>query len=59
VIEGASSRPFEMPDYDEERFEAVLNAAKALGRFVPNAADMFGPREAVKPVRHFLGTAIG
>jgi hypothetical protein len=59
VIEAASSKPFEMPDYDEETFEAVLNAAKALARFVPNAADMFGPREAVEPVRHFLGTAFG
>jgi hypothetical protein len=59
VIEAASSKPFEMPDYDEETFEAVLNAAKGLARFVPDAADMFGPREAVNPVRHFLGTAFG
>jgi hypothetical protein len=59
VIDAASSKPLEMPDYDEERFEAVLNAAKALARFAPNAADMFGPREAVNPVRHFLGTAFG
>jgi hypothetical protein len=59
VIEAASSEPFEIPNYDEAQFNEVLNAAKALGRFVPDATEMFGPREAVKPVRHFLGTAFG
>jgi hypothetical protein len=41
-IAAASSRPFEMPDYDEERLEAVLNAAKALARCTSAAATTTG-----------------
>lgn len=59
TVEAASSKPFVMPNYDEDAFEAVLEAAKELGRFSPDSLRTFGPREAVDPVRYFLGAALG
>ncbi|MEM1315428.1 MAG: DUF1254 domain-containing protein [Pseudomonadota bacterium] len=59
TLEAASARPFAAPPYDRESFESVLSAALALARWAPDGARTFGPREAVDPVRHFLGTAFG
>jgi hypothetical protein len=59
AIEAGSSRPYILPNYDEESFEAVLEAALALSRALPDSFHMFGKKEEVGPIRHFLGTAVG
>ena len=48
-----------MPNYDEESFEAVLQAALELSRALPDSSRTFGKKEEVDPIRHFLGTAFG
>ena len=58
-VEAASSRPFILPNYDEDSFRATLDAAIELSRNVPDSERTFGSREEVDPVRHFLGTAFG
>ncbi len=47
------------PNYDEESFEAVLRPALGLSRSLPDTRRMFGKKEDVDPIRHFLGTALG
>ncbi len=59
TIEAASSRPFIMPDYDEESFDGLLRAAIEIGRFAPDSFRVFGARDEVEPLRHFIGTAVG
>lgn len=59
TVDAVSAKPFIMPNYDEESFEAVLEAAKELGRFAPDSLRTFGPKETVDPIRYFLGAAIG
>ncbi|MCL5778345.1 DUF1254 domain-containing protein [Limibaculum sp. FT325] len=59
TLEAASATPFIPPDYDEESFEALVASILSFGPFVPNSFHTFGHREAVEPVRHFLGTAGG
>ena len=48
-----------MPDYDDESFENVLDAANSLARFVGDSTRTFGPRDRVDPIRHLLGAAFG
>jgi len=59
TIEAVSSKPFIVPDYDEESFEALVASILSLGPFVPNSFHMFGTKEDVVDVRHFIGTAGG
>jgi hypothetical protein len=59
AVEAGSSKPYIVPNYDEESFEAVLQAALELARAMPDSSRTFGNKEAVNPVRHFLGTANG
>jgi hypothetical protein len=59
TIEAGSSKPFIMPNYDEESFEAVLKASIELSRSIPDSFRTFGTKEDVDPIRHFLGTAFG
>lgn len=59
AVDATSSKPFIMPNYDLEAFEAVLDAAKELGRFTPDSLRTFGPKETVDPIRYFLGAALG
>ncbi len=59
VIEAKSARPFIKPNYDEDTYRPVFEAAVELSRAVPDASRTFGRREDVDPVRHFLGTAFG
>ena len=59
AIEAASSQPFEPPAYDEASYKALVAAILQLGPFVPDSFRMFGTREAVGAVRHFIGTAGG
>jgi hypothetical protein len=58
-ITAGSDTPFVPTNFDEESFEAVLQAAKELGRFVPDSNRTFGPRGVVDPIRYFLGAATG
>ena len=59
TIEAASANPFIMPDYDEESFEGLVAVAKDLGRYATSSEGVFGAKDAVKPVMHFIGTAVG
>lgn len=59
TIEAASSTPFISPDYDEESFEGLLRATIEIGRFAPDSSRVFGAKDEVEPLRHFLGTAVG
>jgi hypothetical protein len=58
-LSARSADPLELPDYDEESLTAVRDALKHLGRTLTGTSRMFGAREAVDPVRHLIGTAIG
>ena len=59
TIEAASSKPFIVPNYDEESFEGLRRAAIEIGRFAPDSFRVFGTKDEVGPVRHFIGTAVG
>ncbi|MBK0398552.1 DUF1214 domain-containing protein [Limibaculum sp. M0105] len=59
TVEAGSAEPFVVPDYDEESFEGLLRATIEIGRFAPDSFRVFGRKEDVEPVRHFLGTAVG
>ena len=59
AIEAASSKPFIMPNYDQDSFKAMISAALKFGPFVPDSFRMFGARDEVDAVRHFIGTAGG
>jgi hypothetical protein len=59
AVDAASSKPFIVPDYDEESFEALVASILSLVPFVPNSFHMFGTKEDVGAVRHFIGTVGG
>jgi hypothetical protein len=59
TVDAVSAKPFIMPNYDEESFEAVLAAAKDLARFSSDSLRTFGPKDSVDPIRYFLGAAYG
>ncbi len=59
TLETGSSQHVIPPNYDEESFEAVLRPAVGLSRSVPDTRRMFGKKEDVDPLRHFLGSAFG
>jgi len=58
-IEAASSEPFIPPAYDEESFKGLVKAAIGIGQYLPDSFHMFGKKEDVNPVRHFIATAGG
>lgn len=58
-IDAASSKPFVVPPYDEESYKGLVRAAVGVGAYLPNSFHMFGKKEDVDPVRHFIGTAGG
>ena len=59
TLETGSSQYVIPPNYDEESFEAVLRPALGLSRSLPDTRRMFGKKQDVDPLRHFLGTALG
>ena len=59
IVAAGSAEPLVLPDYDQESFDAVREALKTLGRTVDGSERMFGKRDAVDPVRHLIGAAIG
>ena len=58
-IEAASSKPFILPDYDEESYEALVAGLNALLPFLADSTGGFGTKGEVNPVNHLLNTAIG
>lgn len=58
-VNAGSTKPMGMPEYDKESFDAVRSALLALGRTLTGAAGMFGTKDAVDPVHHLIGTAMG
>jgi len=59
TVAAASAKPFRVPHYDKASFEGLLKAAIEIGRFAPDSFRVFGAKDEVDPLRHFLGTAIG
>lgn len=59
VIEAASARPFEAPDYDPESLDATRTALLSLARGLNGFDRAFGSAKEVDQVRHLIGTAAG
>ena len=59
AVDAKSSRPFEMPDYDQGSFEATRKAVLELAKHVGGFDHAFGSKLEVDPVRHLIGTAAG
>lgn len=59
AVEATSSRPFEMPDYEKDSFEATRTAVLELAKHLGSFDHAFGSKEEVDPVRHLAGTAAG
>jgi hypothetical protein len=59
ALSAGSAEPLVLPEYEAASFDAVRDALAVLGRTLSGTERMFGRREAVDPVRHLIGTAIG
>jgi hypothetical protein len=59
TLRAASDRPFVMPDYDQASLDTTRQALLTLVRGMHAVDRTFGPKDAVDPVRHLLGTAGG
>jgi hypothetical protein len=59
AIDAASAEPLVMPDYDEASFAATRQALSELAKGIGGFDRAFGARDAVDPVRHLIGTAVG
>ena len=59
TIDAASSETFVLPSYDQDAFEKMVSMTTAFAPFVPNSFRMFGAKDEVDPIRHFIGTAGG
>jgi hypothetical protein len=59
AIDAKSSRPFEMPDYEKDGFDATRNAVLELAKHLGGFDHAFGAKEEVDSVRHLIGTAAG
>ncbi|WP_243058998.1 DUF1214 domain-containing protein [Nocardioides sp. SR21] len=59
VIQAASARPFEMPEYDATSFDRTRTALLDLARDMTSFEHSFGRAEDVDPVKHLIGTAAG
>jgi hypothetical protein len=59
VVDAASSRSFEPPDYDARSLDVTRNALLELARGLRGFDHAFGAKGDVDPVRHLLGTAAG
>jgi hypothetical protein len=52
-----SQGKFEVPRWDPTSQQMVREALLVLGRTIPDSKRTFGPKDAVDPVRHLIGTA--
>ena len=58
-LDGGSSKPFEMPEYDTRTLDETRDALLALARNLTGFDRTFGAKADVDPVRHLIGTAAG
>jgi hypothetical protein len=58
-IEAASAKPFMMPDYDMDSYNATYKPLLELSKGLPDSRDTFGSKAEVDPVRFLLGSAFG
>ena len=58
-IQAASATAFSMPDYEPASFDATRAALLELGRGIAGVERTFGRADAVDPVHHLIGTAMG
>lgn len=59
TLEQATSGTLVLPDWDTAGLDKVRSALRELGRTVPDTRLMFGTREAVSPIHHLIGAAVG
>jgi hypothetical protein len=58
-VEQAAPGKFEVPHWDPVSQKKVRDALLALGSTMPDFKNAFGTKNAVDPVRHLIGTALG
>ena len=59
AVKAASSKPFIVPDYDDDSFKGMVSAILGLAQYTPDSFRMFGAKTDVDPIRHYIGTAGG
>ena len=59
AVEAGSAKPFTMPDYDTESFDATRKALLELAKHSGGFDHGFGAKGDVDPIRHLIGTAAG
>ena len=59
AVEARSAKPFTMPDYETESFDATRKAVLGLAKHSGGFDHGFGAKGDVDPVRHLIGTAAG
>jgi hypothetical protein len=59
LVRQKSPGRFELPVWDQSSQKRLREALLVLGETVPDTRGMFGARNAVDPVRHLIGTALG
>jgi len=57
-VEQRNPGKFEVPNWDPTSQKKVRDALLVLGETLPDSKRMFGPRSAVDPVRHLIGSAM-
>ena len=55
----ASRGSFEVPDWDQAQLDGLRKAILAMTPWVPDSKYMFGRKDEVRELRHFIGTAGG
>ena len=55
----ASSGRFEVPDWDRAQLDGLRKAILTMTPWVPDSKYMFGRKDEVRELRHFIGTAGG
>jgi len=58
-IEAASAKPFAMPDYGMDSYNATYKPLLELSKGLPDSRRTFGSKAEVDPVRFLLGSAFG
>ncbi|MGR9172284.1 DUF1254 domain-containing protein [Rhizobium sp. KDH_Rht_773_N] len=59
TISPADAGKFEAPDWDQASQKEIRDALIVLGATIPDFRGAFGTRDAVDPIRHLIGTAVG
>ena len=58
-VEAASTRPYNMPNYDMDSYKATHSALLELARGLTDSSKSFGNKEEVDPVHFLTGNAFG